>query len=408
MRVLHISVYDNVGGAAKAANRLHLNLSKKIESKMLVLHKTTNQKDIISYDKQLDKVIIKILYLIDRFFQILFKKHEKSIFTIIRLRKPGIIYHVKKISPDLVHIHWIGNGMLSVKDLYRINLPIIWTMHDMFIYTGGCYLSKCINFSYQCKNCPDIKSLFQFHSPYYNFLSKGNFLSKIKAISLIAPSKFYLENSNKSQITRKLNKVNIPNVIDEDVFFPISHIKAKLTFGLNPNTIYIGFGSMNFSTDPNKGFNLLIDSIKHISKNVVFLFFGTEIKINDNSNNFNYVNIGYINNDAKLNLLYNCLDVLIVPSFTENLSCTIMEALSASTPVVAFDVGGNSDLIIHKVNGYLAKPFSSEDLATGINWILEQNLRNLKVNARKLILKNFSKTKIIQMHLDLYYKTINL
>ena len=85
-----------------------------------------------------------------------------------------------------------------------------------------------------------------------------------------------------------------------------------------------------------------------------------------------------------------------------------MESLSSSTPVVAFDTGGNSDLIIHQYNGYLAQPFESLDLANGINWILEvEDFNKLKSNSREHILKNFSKETVLDSHLKLYNKILS-
>ena len=80
--------------------------------------------------------------------------------------------------------------------------------------------------------------------------------------------------------------------------------------------------------------------------------------------------MGHLHDDVSLVTLYSAVDVLVVPSLQENLSNVIMESLSCGTPVVGFDIGGNSDMIDHLENGYLAKPFHSENLAKGIDWIL--------------------------------------
>ena len=209
-------------------------------------------------------------------------------------------------------------------------------------------------------------------------------------------------------MTSSVSKFLIPNVIDDDIFYPVLKKEARDFFNLNMDTIYVGFGSMNFSIDKNKGFHLFLDSIKYLKYDITFLFFGTEINLSDLCESINYINVGYINDDKSLNFLYNSMDILVVPSLFENLSCTIMESLSSSTPVVAFDTGGNSDLIIHQYNGYLAQPFESLDLANGINWILEvEDFNKLKSNSREHILKNFSKETVLDSHLKLYNKILS-
>ncbi|MDW7973568.1 MAG: glycosyltransferase, partial [Thermodesulfovibrio sp.] len=96
-------------------------------------------------------------------------------------------------------------------------------------------------------------------------------------------------------------------------------------------------------------------------------------------------------------------DVMVVPSLQENFSNVIMESLACGTPVVAFNVGGNSDMIDHLQNGYLAKPFDSEELARGIDWVINNdNYEELCKNAREKILKEFDSKKIVLKYLQLY------
>ena len=94
---------------------------------------------------------------------------------------------------------------------------------------------------------------------------------------------------------------------------------------------------------------------------------------------------------------------MVVPSLQENLSNAIMESLACQTPVVAFDVGGNRDLIVHTRNGYLAKPYDVIDLAKGVNWVLNhEDLSLLARNARGHVLDNFSFDKVVPKYIDLY------
>jgi glycosyltransferase involved in cell wall biosynthesis len=94
---------------------------------------------------------------------------------------------------------------------------------------------------------------------------------------------------------------------------------------------------------------------------------------------------------------------MIVPSLQENLSNAIMESLACGTPVVAFDVGGNSDMIEHLINGYLAKPFESQDLANGIEWVLNAlNYDELCGNAREKVMREFDSVVVARKYIELY------
>ena len=113
--------------------------------------------------------------------------------------------------------------------------------------------------------------------------------------------------------------------------------------------------------------------------------------------------MGSLHDDVSLVTLYSAVDVMIVPSLQENLSNAIMESLSCGTPIVSFDIGGNSDMIEHKLNGYLAKPFESKDLAHGIEWVLNNpNYDELCVNAREKVLKEFDSVVVARKYVELY------
>jgi len=98
---------------------------------------------------------------------------------------------------------------------------------------------------------------------------------------------------------------------------------------------------------------------------------------------------------------------MVVPSRQDNLPNTAIEAQACGAPVVAFDVGGLSDIIIHKKTGYLAKKFDTSDLAHGINWVLnQQKIKRLGINARIKAVEKFSEKKISENYLNIYKKVL--
>ena len=99
---------------------------------------------------------------------------------------------------------------------------------------------------------------------------------------------------------------------------------------------------------------------------------------------------------------------MIVPSLQENLSNAIMESLACGVPVVGFDIGGNADMIDHERNGYLAKPFSTIDLALGIEWVLNNyNYKILCQNARNKVLNNFDSVVLADKYIELYKSIVD-
>jgi glycosyltransferase involved in cell wall biosynthesis len=166
-------------------------------------------------------------------------------------------------------------------------------------------------------------------------------------------------------------------------------------------------------SEKRKGFDLLKASLSMIKNNntaemPALLVFG---EVTDEIKNlgFQTYSMGYVDDESKLAKLYSAANVFIAPSRQDNLPNTVMEALACGTPVVAFDIGGMPDMIEHQKNGYLAKPYDTQDLAVGIDWILSDSERwnNLSERARKKAEQEFDIKLIAQKYLDLYENILN-
>jgi glycosyltransferase involved in cell wall biosynthesis len=166
----------------------------------------------------------------------------------------------------------------------------------------------------------------------------------------------------------------------------------------------IAFGAINATDDPNKGFTHLYSAMQDIKANdAELVVFGSNKPIDapDFKQPVHY--LGHLHDEVSLRVLYSAADVMIVPSLQENLSNAIMESLACGTPVVAFNIGGNSDMIDHRINGYLAAPFNPTDLANGIEWVLNApNYQQLCNNARNKVLTKFDSKVVVQQYMTLY------
>ena len=118
--------------------------------------------------------------------------------------------------------------------------------------------------------------------------------------------------------------------------------------------------------------------------------------------------MGRLHDDISMSLIYAVCDVFVAPSREDNFPNTILEAMACGTPCVAFSIGGIPEMITHKVNGYLAQPFSIEDLADGIKWIFEDDSRynNLSTAARKQVETNFDLKIVADQYTSLYERIL--
>jgi glycosyltransferase involved in cell wall biosynthesis len=205
----------------------------------------------------------------------------------------------------------------------------------------------------------------------------------------------------------------IPNCLDTALFRPSDKTDARKALSLPADKKLVLFGAMNATTDTRKGFHFLKESLKilldggNLQETELVLFGESELSGQFNPGTKIHF-LGKIPDAASLPLLYSAADVFIAPSVQENLSNTVMESLACGTPVVAFNVGGMPDMIRHKNNGYLAKPFECQDLADGISWVLENEKRRLELSesARRRVVQEYESGHIARQHLDLYEKIV--
>lgn len=417
MKILHINKNDIDGGAARAVNRLHKGLlQKKIYSRLIVDNKRTNDFTVITLNKgKLEKIKMKLRVFFDGKLKIFYFKRLKNTWSCNLFSNKSLISFINKSDFDIVHFHWINESMLSIKDIKKINKPIVWTMHDMWPFTGGCHYSdNCILYKYDCKKCNQLSNEKDtFLSKY--LLKKKYKIYKKKNIVYVTPSK-WLKQCTKESFLLKHNNINvIQNGVDLKIFKKLEKTFCRKVLDLDLSKKYILFGAMNATSGKRKGYDLLIDTLKILKKdfclknnNIVLLVFGANKPQYEENLGFEINYLGQINDDITLSLIYNSADVFVAPSREDNLPNTIVEAISCGLPCVAFNIGGMPDLIKHKKNGYLAEPFDVEDLAKGINFVLEDEKRwnILSENALDKAKKDYDINIVSDKYIDLYKKIL--
>lgn len=405
MRVLIVNVTDTKGGAAKAAYRLHQGLlSIGLDSRMLVYQKRAQ------HNSTVEQVSGRWVRQSVRAAMWRNRRQRKSLqatsFWSCNTTDNWLTRQINALKPDIVHLHWVGDGYLPIQSLKRITAPLVWTLHDMWAFTGGCHHScGCNRYQESCGKCPVLNSN-QLQDVSRRIWSMKQVHWDNLNLNVITPSN-WLANCARASSLFKLYPVNvIPNGIDTTVFKPVNTQMAREVFNLPENKRLVLFGAINSTSDPNKGFHHLVEALKRLARHksdIEVLIFGANPPADPPDWGLKVHYLGYLDDLPSLVLAYNAADIFVAPSQQENLSNTVMEALACGVPVVAFDIGGMPDMIQHPYNGYLAQPFSSEDLAEGIVWTLN-NHDELSPHARQTVLDKFELTNIAhqyQAHYDL-------
>jgi glycosyltransferase involved in cell wall biosynthesis len=383
MKVLILNESDLDGGAARAAYRLHRGLQNiAIESRMSVRAKSSGDRTVVARKTALTKLGPTMDGLPLRFY---------------RDRSPGMfssqwfparaIASVEQFDPDAINLHWICNGYLDIETLPKFRKPLVWTVHDMWPFTGGChYTGDCRRYLDACGACP------QLQSDRDRDLSRWVWQRKAKAwrgldLTMASPSRWMAEQIRASALFREVPIEVIPNGLDLQRYRPRPKATVRDLLNLPADRHLILFGAGGGTSDPRKGFALLQAALRRLARTewgtrIQLVVFGSSEPENPSELGFPTHYLGKLNDDLSLALVYAAADVFAAPSVQENLSNTVLEAIACGTPCVAFDIGGMPDLIEHRRTGYLAKPYEAEDLAQGIVWVLEDAERHRMLGER--------------------------
>ncbi|MDB9526429.1 glycosyltransferase family 4 protein [Oscillatoria sp. CS-180] len=398
MKVLILSSSDNQGGAARAANRLHKGLlTTGVYSQMLVQDKNTQDSDVVPItNTRIGESIAWSRVAIDNYPLKKYSQRKKSTFSLQWL-PDKVSTTVKQLRPDIVNLHWVNAGFLRIESLSKISLPLAWTLHDMWPFTGGChYDQNCERYVGACGQCPALSSKKDSDLSRWVWQRKYNTFQKAN-LTVVTPSQWLAQCARKSTLFMNRRVEVIPNGVDESVYKPIDKSLARNLLGLPSDIKIILFGALRATSDKRKGFHLLHPALLELTKagrldGVEIAVIGSPPPKNPPDFGLKTHYLGVFNDDISMATIYSAADVFVAPSLQENLANTVMEALACGLPCVAFRIGGMPDMINHCENGYLAKPFEVEDLAKGIFETLQDGERYQKLtfNSRQKVISNFT------------------
>lgn len=409
MNLLIVNTYDKLGGAAIATYRMHKGLILRgVNSKLLVQVKASDDFSVFSEASKWKKIFAFIKPRLDGLLVRLYRNRNGVLFS-PAIVADSLIKNLKELSPDIVHLFWVNGGFMKIETLKKVKQPVVWTLHDMWPFTGGChYDDECGRFQQSCGSCPLLGSKDD------NDLSRRTWERKRRSwsgvpIVVVATSHWLAQMARSSTLFSDYRVEVIPNGIDTTIYKPVNKDIARRVFNFSKDKNLLLFSAFSATTDKRKGNQFLIEALKIISKakedsNIELVIIGATKPENPPDLGMKVHYMGLFHDEISQVLLYSAADVVIAPSMQENLSNTVMESLACATPVVAFNIGGMPDMIDHQINGYLATPFDSNDLAKGIRWVIENKTRHntLAQRARQTVLERYNIEQIADQYIALY------
>ena len=381
MKVLLVSTSDREGGGAIAAYRLMEALNNNgVKAKMLVRDKLSSSVTVAQTGTIIPKVLERL--------QIM--SHLKGKLWLADTADFGI--NITKTDEykeaDIIHLHWINQGMVSLsclKQIIKDGKKIVWTLHDEWPYLCIChYRGDCQET--ECRNCP----LLPGSIAHKHYLKKQE-LYKKGNITFVGCSEWITERAKQAMPYAQV--VHINNCIPHNIFRHIDQQEARKKMDLFPDKKIILFCSQNLN-DERKGYTYLQHAIEQLENNSQFSILNSQLQS---------VCIGkggrYISSAEEMATMYAAADVFVTPSLQDNLPNTIAEAMSCGTPCVGFNVGGIPEMIDHMQNGYVAKYKDVADLAEGIQYVLSHDMRDAALHKAA---SAYGETHVAQKYINVY------
>ena len=276
---------------------------------------------------------------------------------------------------DVYNLHWIA-GFLDYQAFFgRLgnSIPIVWTLHDMNPFTGGChYTAGCGKFTTQCDACPALGS----NDP--KDLASRVFSRKMKAythmapamVRIVTPSIWLGTEARKSTLFGRFAVTTIPNGLDTDNFQPRNKACAREAFGLPEDASVIMFTAQSLANH-RKGMDCLGAALQEVRiPGEIYLLAAGAGRLPKGLPH-PCVTTGELTSERLLSFAYSAADVLVCPSREDNLPNVVLEAMACGTPVIGFHIGGIPDMVRPGKTGLLAVPEDVRSLREAIETVLK-------------------------------------
>ena len=398
IKVLHVVGGSLTNGAAKGANVLHeALLSLKIDSKLLndstPKVRNIDKKIIFINDTFFKRIINNIFVYLEKILKSIFLHAPRETFTL------GFFgFDITKLkeykNAHIIHIHWLNQGFIKLGSLSKINKPLVWTMRDMWSFTGGSHYTMDFE---KYEKSYIAKIIKNFKKKNYN-----------KNFHFIAVSDWLRNKAQKSSTLKEYDIKRIYNNINTNDFDIITKKQAKSFLKISTKKKIILYGAQN-PQSKRKGWSIFIRTLKKLDNTKYFLLIFGNFWSQESLDKIGieYKSLGFINDKKILNNTYSSADLFVASSIEDAWPKTFAEAMYCGTPVVCFDNTSISEIVDHKVNGYIVKNFDADLLKKGIDWLSKEIMKNsFNKNSSRIKISNFSGDVIAKKYIKFYKKIL--
>ncbi|MDR0466166.1 MAG: glycosyltransferase [Deltaproteobacteria bacterium] len=309
---------------------------------------------------------------------------------------------------DLVNLHWTAcmyDPALAPEALQ--GRPVVWTLHDMAPFTGGCHYSAgCTRFGEQCGQCPELGSDDPKDLSFETWRTRMGIYRALN-LHIVCPSAWLAGEAKKSSLLGRFPVRVIPYSQPLDLFRPLDRATLRASLGLLPEDFVLLFVSQGLNNERKGGAYLLealrrLAGLPHAARTRLILlgnnppadFFQTGLRAEA---------AGHVDDPQHMAILYNAADAVLVPSLEDNSPNVVCEALGCGTPAVAFAAGGIPEMVLHEETGRLAPVGDVAGLLSGIEWAASvKDDAKLRLRCRAFALEKWNAPARARDYLNLF------
>ena len=422
MRVLIVNTSERTGGAAVAAHRLMDALNNHgVKATMLVGDRTggtpqTSSLTVVSLKGRWRQQWHFLWERLVIFFHLHLRK--KHLFEIDIANAGTDITRLRVFrKADIIHLHWINQGMLSldgIRKILRSGKPVVWTMHDMWPATAICHLTLgCDKFKTACHHCKYLPGGGHISDLSASVWHRKQSVLHGQSATFVACSRWLEGEAHQSALLADQKIVSIPNPIDTNIYKVGNKAEARQRLGLPEDKQILLFVSQRV-TNRNKGMDYLVEACQilvnqypDMRERTAIAILGGHAEEVSGLLPFETYPLGYVSDEQRIVDVYNAANVFVLPSLSENLPNTIMEAMACGVPCIGFKVGGIPEEIDHLKNGYVAAYRDAQDLAKGVHWVLaEVDYEALSKAAVTKVKRCYSQQSVTLKYAEVYNETM--
>jgi glycosyltransferase involved in cell wall biosynthesis len=297
---------------------------------------------------------------------------------------------------DILHLHWIAE-FIDYEEFFEHFpgvLPLVWTLHDMNPFTGGChYAGECRKFGEECGCCP------QLGSGKWNDLSRAIWKRKREAYGhidgkrfcVVTPSQWLADEAKRSALLGGFRIEVIPYGVDTNCFRPQERAMARARLGIAAEATVVLFVAQSLGNSY-KGMPVLMEALQRAERIPNLLVVAVGGGGLPAGFPVECVSLGEMNEEKELALAYSASDLFVLPSLQDNFPNTALEAMACGVPVVGTRVGGIPEIVRDGCTGRLVEQGDAaalagaiEELLTNAEWRAE-----MAGNCRRVALEEYT------------------